>query len=491
MINTLLKQIGEYKKDTIITPVFTVLEVIAELLVPFVIASLIDKGIEAGNLRNVYLYGALMIVLAFFGLVFGILAGRFAASASSGFACNLRQSMFENIQTFSFSNIDKFSTAGLVTRMTTDVTNMQMAFQMCLRIALRAPLMLICSMVMCLLINAKLSMIFLAAIVVLAVALVFIMSKAMKIFSKVFHRYDDLNASVQENISAIRVVKAFVREDYENEKFSKAATRLYELFVNAEKLQALNLPVMMSIVYGCIIAISWFGAHFIVAGSMTTGNLTSLFTYVMTAFSSLMMLSMIFVMMTMSAASGKRIAEVLEEKADIANPKKPLHAVKDGSIDFDHVSFSYRRGSGKATLDGIDLHIKSGETVGVIGSTGCGKSSLVSLISRLYDVTSGSVKVGGEDVRKYDLNILRNQVAVVLQKTCCFLEQYWRICAGAKRWDMRENIGMPAICHVQMSLSTICQMAMKVGLNGAERTSPVGRNSGFVLPEHCSKTPRF
>lgn len=421
MVKTLLKQIGAYKKDTIITPIFTVLEVIAELLVPFVIASLIDKGIEAGNLRNVYLYGALMIVLAFFGLVFGILAGRFAASASSGFACNLRQSMFENIQTFSFSNIDKFSTAGLVTRMTTDVTNMQMAFQMCLRIALRAPLMLICSMVMCLLINAKLSMIFLTAIVVLAVALAFIMSKAMKIFSKVFHRYDDLNASVQENISAIRVVKAFVREDYENEKFSKAATRLYELFVNAEKLQALNLPVMMSIVYGCIIAISWFGAHFIVAGSMTTGNLTSLFTYVMTAFSSLMMLSMIFVMMTMSAASGKRIAEVLEEKADITNPAAaPVYQVRDGSIDFDHVTFSYRQGSGEKTLSDIDLHIRSGETIGIIGGTGCGKSSLVNLISRLYDVTSGSVKVGGEDVRNYDLDTLRNQVAVVLQKNVLF-----------------------------------------------------------------------
>lgn len=421
MIKTLLKQIGEYKKDTIITPIFTVLEVVAELLVPFVIASLIDKGIEAGNLRNVYLYGALMIVLAFFGLVFGILAGRFAASASSGFAYNLRQSMFENIQTFSFSNIDKFSTAGLVTRMTTDVTNMQMAFQMCLRIALRAPLMLICSMVMCLLINAKLSMIFLAAIVVLAVALAFIMSKAMKIFSKVFHRYDDLNASVQENISAIRVVKAFVREDYENQKFSKAATRLYELFVNAEKLQALNLPVMMAIVYGCIIGISWFGAHFIVAGSMTTGNLTSLFTYVMTAFSSLMMLSMIFVMMTMSAASGKRIAEVLEEKADITNPATaPVYQVRDGSIDFDHVTFSYRQGSGEKTLSDIDLHIRSGETIGIIGGTGCGKSSLVNLISRLYDVTSGSVKVGGEDVRNYDLDTLRNQVAVVLQKNVLF-----------------------------------------------------------------------
>ena len=421
MIKILLKQIGEYKRDAIITPVFTVLEVVAELLVPFVIASLIDKGIEAGNLRNVYFYGALMIVLAFFGLVFGILAGRFAASASSGFACNLRQSMFENIQTFSFSNIDKFSTAGLVTRMTTDVTNMQMAFQMCLRIALRAPLMLICSMVMCLLINARLSMIFLAAIVVLSAALALIMSRAMKIFSKVFHRYDDLNASVQENISAIRVVKAFVREDYENEKFTKAATKLYELFVRAEKLQALNLPVMMFIVYGCILAISWFGAHFIVAGSMTTGSLTSLFSYVMTAFSSLMMLSMIFVMMTMSAASGKRIAEVLEETAGITNPSSaPICQVRDGSVDFNHVAFSYRQGSGEKTLDDVDLHIKSGETIGVIGGTGSGKSSLVSLISRLYDVDSGSVKVGGEDVRSYDLETLRGQVAVVLQKNVLF-----------------------------------------------------------------------
>ena len=421
MIKILLKQIGDYKRDTIITPVFTVLEVVAELLVPFVIASLIDKGIEAGNLRNVYLYGALMIVLAFFGLAFGILAGRFAASASSGFACNLRQSMFENIQTFSFSNIDKFSTAGLVTRMTTDVTNLQMAFQMCLRIALRAPLMLICSMVMCLLINARLSMIFLAAIVVLAAALALIMSRAMKIFSKVFHRYDDLNASVQENIAAIRVVKAFVREDYENEKFCKAAVRLYELFVRAEKLQALNLPVMMFIVYGCILAISWFGAHFILAGSMTTGSLTSLFSYVMTAFSSLMMLSMIFVMMTMSAASGKRIAEVLEETAGITNPPSaPICQVRDGSVDFNHVAFSYRQGSGEKTLDNVDLHIKSGETIGVIGGTGCGKSSLVSLISRLYDVDSGSVKVGGEDVRNYDLETLRSQVAVVLQKNVLF-----------------------------------------------------------------------
>ncbi len=420
MIKILVKQIGEYKKDTIITPIFTVLEVVAELLVPYVIAALIDQGIEAGNLKNVYLYGGAMILLAFWGLLFGVLAGRSAASASAGFACNLRQSMFENIQTFAFSNIDKFSTAGLVTRMTTDVTNMQMAFQMCLRIALRAPLMLICSMAMCLLINAKLSMIFLAAIVVLAAATALIMSKAMKIYNHVFHRYDDLNASVQENISALRVVKAFVREDYENEKFTKAATKLYELFVRAEKPEALNMPVMMFIVYGCVLAISWFGARFIVAGSMTTGNLTSLFSYVMTAFSSLMMLSMIFVMMTMSAASGRRIAEVLREQPGITNPASPVDLVKDGSIDFDHVSFSYRQGSGEKTLSDIDLHIKSGETIGIIGGTGCGKSSLVSLISRLYDVASGSVRVGGEDVRNYDLETLRNQVAVVLQKNVLF-----------------------------------------------------------------------
>ena len=399
MIKILVKQIGEYKKDAIITPVFTVLEVVAELLVPYAIAALIDQGIEAGTC---------------------VTSISTAASASAGFACNLRQSMFENIQTFAFSNIDRFSTAGLVTRMTTDVTNMQMAFQMCLRIALRAPLMLICSMAMCLLINAKLSMIFLVAIVVLAAATALIMSKAMKIYNHVFHRYDDLNASVQENISAIRVVKAFVREDYENEKFTKAAAKLYELFVRAEKLEALNMPVMMFIVYGCILAVSWFGARFIVAGSMTTGSLTSLFSYVMTAFSSLMMLSMVFVMMTMSAASGRRIAEVLMERPGITDPASPIDTVKDGSIDFDHVSFSYRQGSGEKTLSDIDLHIRSGETIGIIGGTGCGKSSLVSLISRLYDVDSGSVRVGGEDVRSYGLEALRGQVAVVLQKNVLF-----------------------------------------------------------------------
>ena len=327
-------------------------------------------------------------------------------------------------------------------------------------------------------------MIFLAAIVVLAAAVALIMSKAMKIFSHVFHRYDGLNASVQENISAIRVVKAFVREDYENEKFSKAASKLYELFVSAEKLQALNLPVMMFIVYGCIIAISWFGAHLIAAGNMTTGNLTSLFTYVMTAFSSLMMLSMIFVMMTMSAASGKRIAEVLEEKADIVAPPKPLDRVEDGSIDFDHVTFSYRQGSGEKTLSDIDLHIKSGESIGIIGGTGCGKSSLVSLISRLYDVTSGSVKVGGQDVRNYDLETLRNQVAVVLQKNVLFSGTVLENLRWGKEMGHTEE-WKPAAWPARTSLLSICQRVMMPGWSGAGPTSPADRSSGCVLPGPC------
>ena len=329
--------------------------------------------------------------------------------------------MYENIQTFSFSNIDKFSTAGLVTRMTTDVTNVQNAYQMILRITVRAPLMLICSMAMCFFINLKLSSIFLVAMVVLAIALILIMSKTTKIFDQVFRKYDDLNASVQENVSAIRVIKAFVREEHENEKFSAASERLYKLFVKAEGILALNNPVMMLVVYGCITALSWFGARFIVGGSLTTGELTSMFSYVMSILMSLMMLSMIFVMLSMSAASGRRIAEVLDEKPDLTNPEKPVMEIPDGHIDFDHVSFSYKHGGdGGETLHDIDLHIASGETIGIIGGTGCGKSSLVNLISRLYDVDKGSVKVGGRDVREYDMEMLRNQVAVVLQKNVLF-----------------------------------------------------------------------
>ncbi len=421
MIGTLLKQVKQYKKVSILTPIFTALEVVMEVLIPFIMASIIDKGIEAGDMNQVYFYGAIMLVMAFFSLLFGILAGRFAAAASSGFASNLRDAMYENIQTFSFSNIDKFSTAGLVTRMTTDVTNVQNAYQMILRITVRAPLMLICSMAMCFFINLKLSSIFLVAMGVLAIALILIMSKTTKIFDQVFRRYDDLNASVQENVSAIRVVKAFVREDHENEKFSAASERLYKLFVKAEGILALNNPVMMLVVYGCITALSWFGARFIVGGSLTTGELTSMFSYVMSILMSLMMLSMIFVMLTMSAASGRRIAEVLDEKPDLTNPEKPVMEISDGRIDFNHVSFSYKHGGdGEETLHDIDLHIASGETIGIIGGTGCGKSSLVNLISRLYDVDEGSVKVGGRDVREYDMETLRNQVAVVLQKNVLF-----------------------------------------------------------------------
>ncbi len=420
MIRTLFSQLKEYRTASLLSPLFTALEVIMEILIPFIIAELIDKGIEAGNIHEIYYYGVIMLIMAFFSLAFGVLAGRFVAKAFSGFACNLREGMYANIQTFSFANIDKYSTAGLVTRMTTDVTNVQNAYQMVLRIAVRSPLMLICSLVMCFVISPQLSSIFFVAIVILAAALIFIMMRTTKIFTEVFRKYDDLNASVQENVSAIRVVKAFVREDRENEKFEKAATRLYRLFVKAEGLLALNNPVMMFVVYGCILALSWFGAHFIVVGSLTTGNLTSLFSYVMSVLMSLMMLSMVFVMITMSAASGRRIAEVLEEKPYLTNPEKPLTTVRDGSIDFDHVDFAYRHGSGELVLHDIDLHIHAGETIGIIGGTGCGKSTLVSLVSRLYDVDNGSVRVGGVDVRQYDMEALREQVSVVLQKNTLF-----------------------------------------------------------------------
>ena len=420
MIKTLLKQVKQYKRDSLLTPLFAALEVIMEVFIPFITAAIIDKGIEAGDMKKIYLYGGLMLVIAFFSLLFGIRAGKYAASASSGFACNLREGMYENIQNFSFSNIDKFSTAGLVTRMTTDVTNLQNAYQMILRIAVRAPMTMICSMVMCFVINAKLSLIFLVAIAFLGVVLFSIIGKVSKIFDKVFRKYDDLNASVQENISAIRVVKAFVREKHENDKFTKAADKLCGMFIKAESILAFNNPVMMLVVYGCVIALSWFGAKFITVGNLTTGELTSMFSYVMSVLMSLMMLSMIFVMITMSTASGKRIAEVLEEKADLTNPEDPVKEMSDGSIDFNNVSFSYKHGSGEETLSGIELHIKSGETIGIIGGTGCGKSSLVNLISRLYDVDSGSVCVGGRNVREYDMEFLRNKVAVVLQKNVLF-----------------------------------------------------------------------
>ena len=420
MIKTLAKCIGKYKKESIITPIFTAVEVFLEILIPFITASIIDKGIQAGDMRKVGIYGGIMLVIAFLSLFCGIQAGKYGAAASTGFACNLREKMYENIQTFSFSNIDKFSTAGLVTRMTTDVTNVQNAYQMIIRIAVRAPLMMICSITMCVIISPRLSLIFFVALIFLGFVLFFIIYKVTPVFTSGFEKYDELNASVQENISGIRVVKAFVREDHEKKKFNKAADNLYKTFVKAESFLAFNTPTMMLVVYGCIVALSWFASHFIVSGSITTGNLTSMFSYVMSMLMSLMMLSMIFVMVSMSAASARRISEVLNEKADLANPEKPYEEVEDGRIDFNHVNFSYRKNSTEDTLHDIDIHINAGETIGIIGGTGCGKSSFVSLISRLYDVTEGSVCVGGKDVRTYDMDALRNQVAVVLQKNVLF-----------------------------------------------------------------------
>ncbi len=420
MLKTLFAQVKQYKKVAVITPIITALEVIMELLIPMVMASIIDDGIEKGNMRHVYLCGGIMLVLAALGLTFGILAGRLAAYASSGYACNLRDAMFANIQTFSFHNIDKYSTAGLVTRMTTDVSNMQLAFQMLLRICTRAPLMLIFALVMSIIINPQLSMIFVAAIIVLGSILFAIARRAMPLFDKVFDRYDELNASVQENVSGIRVVKAFVREEHENTKFNKAAQHIYEMFVKAESIVALNNPVMMFVVYACILGLSWLGARMIVGGSMTTGELTSLFSYVMNILMSLMILSMIFVMMTLSMASARRITQVLNEHADIVSPENADFEIPDGSVDFQHVTFAYGEGTGKPVLSDINLHVEAGETIGIIGGTGSAKSSLVNLISRLYDVQEGCVLVGGKDVRTYDLDTLRNEVSVVLQKNVLF-----------------------------------------------------------------------
>ena len=419
-MKTVLRQLGQYRKDTFLCIGLTTLEVVMEIVLPLITAIIIDQGLEKAQLPVVYRYGALMVVLAALSLVFGALAGKYAASASAGFAANLREGIYRNIQTFSFSNIDKFSVPGLVTRMTTDITNVQNAFMMIIRVAVRAPLNLVFSFIMCVYISAKLSLTFLIAVVFLIVVLGVIMVITMRIFTEVFQRYDDLNASVQENVSAIRVVKAFVREGHEDGKFARASGNLYRLSVKAEGLLAFNNPAMMVAVYFCIIMISWLGAQTIVMGEMSTGDLTSLFSYVMSLLMSLMMLSMVVVMISMSMASIRRIGQVLDEVPDLKDPEDPVFDVADGSIDFDHVSFSYKHGSGENALSDIDLHIKSGETIGVIGGTGSGKSSLVNLICRLYDVTEGTVRVGGLDVRRYDMEALRHQVSVVLQKNTLF-----------------------------------------------------------------------
>ena len=429
MYKTLYHQIRQYSTASLLTPAFTALEVVMDVLIPYVTASLIDKGINAGDIQNVYYYGAIMLGMAFLSLAFGILAGRFSAYASTGFAANLRSAMYRNIQRFAFSDIDKYTTSGLVTRMTTDVNTLQNAYQQILRVTVRAPFRLVLSVLMCLVIDARLSLIFLVALLILSFSLYQIISRVARLFRQVFEKYDELNLRVQENITGIRLVKAFVREEYESEKFARAAENLYRLYVKAESLMALNHPIMNMVVYGCIIALSWFGAHYIIEGTLTTGELTSLFTYVMSILMSLMMLSMIFVMLTQSAASAKRVAEIIDEQPDIVNPEQPVTTVPDGSIAFRGVRFDYgaspkyqnTKGTHKrSALYNITFTVNSGETIGVIGGTGSGKSTLVNLISRLYDPTQGTVLVGGRDVRDYDLTALRSAVSVVLQQNILF-----------------------------------------------------------------------
>lgn len=420
MLKTILGQVKEFRRDSLLTPVFMILEVIMEMVIPLLMAAIIDNGVDKGNMKYIYGMGAVMLIAALLGLIAGMLGAKTAANASAGLARNLRGSMFENIQSFSFANIDKFSTAGLVTRLTTDVTNIQNAYQMILRMCVRAPFSMITAMVMAFLINWKLASIYLFAVFVLGACLLFIMSKATRYFQQIFPKYDDLNASVQENVSAIRVVKAYVREDYENERFTKASGNIFRMFSKAENILTWNAPLMQITVYGCILAISWLGAQMIVTDVLTTGQLMSLLAYCMNILMSLMMLSMIFVMVTMSMASAERIAEVLEEKSSLANPENPVMEVPDGEIVFEHVDFAYAKTSKEPVLKNINLTIHSGETIGIIGGTGSAKSSLVNLISRLYDVTEGSVRVGGIDVRQYDMEALRNQVSVVLQKNVLF-----------------------------------------------------------------------
>ena len=419
-VKRVMREIGEFKTPSVLTPIMMIGEVVVETLIPLLMASIIDNGINKGDMKHILLVGGGMLILALTGLFFGVMGGVYGAKASTGFARNLRRAMFTNIETFSFSNIDRFSTSGLVTRLTTDVTNVQNAYQMMLRMFVRAPFSMIVAMTMAFIINARIASIYLGAVILLAIFLFFIMKRATSYFQKVFKQYDALNESVQENVNAIRVVKAYVREEYENDKFAKAAENVYNLFVRAENNVIINMPVMQGTVYAVILLISWVGAHMIIQNELTTGNLTSLLAYCMNILMSLMMLGMVFIMITMSSAAIERIAEVLNETTDIANPENGITEVPDGSIDFNHVNFSYRQGGGDWVLHDIDLHIKSGETIGVIGGTGSAKSSLVNLLSRLYDVQEGEVVVGGHNVREYDLPTLRDQVAVVLQKNVLF-----------------------------------------------------------------------
>ena len=420
MLKTILKEVKEYKNASIVTPIFMILEVAMEMLIPLLMASIIDKGVELGDMNHVYKTGMIMIVVAVAGLLAGMAGGRFAAKASTGFARNLREAMFNHIQTFSFANIDKFSTAGLVTRMTTDITNIQNSYQMMLRMFVRSPISLICAMAMSFYISPRLAMVYLIAVIFLGIVLIFIMKGATKYFSQAFPKYDEMNAAVQENISAIRVVKAYVREEEETKKFKRTSENIYKIFSKAETIIVYNSPVMQLTVYGCVLLISWLGAKMIVGSALSTGNLMSLLAYCMNILMNLMMLSMFFVMITMSMAAVKRVAEVLNEQSDINNPENPICEVPDGSIEFKEMNFSYKKDSDEFVLKNINLRIEAGETIGIMGGTGSAKTSLVNLISRLYDATEGEVLVGGINVKEYDLETLRNEVSVVLQKNVLF-----------------------------------------------------------------------
>ena len=478
MLKTLYQQIKQYRTAALLTPGFTALEVLMDVLIPYVTASLIDKGINTGDMENVYFYGAVMLGMALLSLVFGILGGRCSAYASTGFAANLRSAMYRNIQRLAFSDIDKYATSGLITRMTTDVNALQSAFQQIMGISVRAPFKLLLSILMCLVIDARLSLIFLIALIILSFSLYHIISRVARLFQQVFVKYDDLNQSVQENITGIRLVKAFVREDYENAKFAKAAENLYKLYVKAESLMAWNHPIMNMVVYGCIIALSWMGAHYIVEGTLTTGELTSLFTYVMSILMSLMMLSMVFVMLTQSAASAKRVAEIIEEEPDIVNPTNGITEVPDGSIEFRQVRFDYKTvetstavanstfNTQHSTLEAplhkrsalynITFSIKSGETIGVIGGTGSGKSSLINLVSRLYDPREGEVCVGGRNVKDYDLTALRSAVSVVLQQNILFSGSV----LDNLRWGNPDATleECRTVCQIAQADEFVCQM---------------------------------
>lgn len=420
MIKRLLKSVREFKKDALLTPFFVVLEVVMEVIIPMVMALLIDKGIDGQDMAAIWKYGIILVLCAMLALVFGAAAGTFAARASTGFARNLRHDMYYNVQNFSFSNIDKFSTGSIVTRLTTDVTNVQNAFQMCTRIAVRCPVMLVFALFMAMKINSRMALVFLAVLPILAIGMGILMKVAGPVFERAFKIYDRMNTVVQENVRGIRVVKTYVREDHETEKFEGVSGMLYRTFSKAQKTMAGVMPLMQFCMYACMLLISWFGARLIVGGSMTTGELTSMFSYAMQILMSLMMVAMVFVMITMAKASAERVAEILDEQPDLHNPANPIHEVKDGAIEFDDVSFSYKGDAHKLALKNVSLHIKAGQTVGILGGTGSAKSTLVQLIPRLYDTTNGTVKVGGVDVRDYDIEALRDQVAMVLQKNVLF-----------------------------------------------------------------------